>query len=166
MSTAVEWAKGYARQAKADFDTWNQLQGNDSVPKCHKLLFLQMACEKLAKSHLCTRGSNPADLQTSHAYIAKNLPIIIRQQIPAANSRRSQNIFRHIKHLAREIELLSPAVTRDGQRPDNCEYPWEDGGGSLHVPLDWSFVPSELLNTPAGPALLKHIYTAIGELLQ
>jgi hypothetical protein len=55
----------------------------------------------------------------------------------------------HSKHLAREIELLSPAVTDDGQRPDNCEYPWEDAGAQLHVPLDWTFAPSGLLTAPA-----------------
>ncbi|MGP0063486.1 MAG: hypothetical protein ACLQGP_07810 [Isosphaeraceae bacterium] len=42
----------------------------------------------------------------------------------------------HAHYLAREIEVLAPAVKRGGQRPDNCEYPWEDDAGTLHVPLD------------------------------
>jgi hypothetical protein len=65
MSTADEWAKGYARQASADFTTWSWLQGRDAIPACHKLLFLQMACEKLTKAHLCKLGSDPKQLQTS-----------------------------------------------------------------------------------------------------
>jgi len=74
MSTADEWANGYARQAWADFETWERLRDIDAVPECHKLLFLQMACEKLTKAHLCKAGSDPTKLQSSHAYIAKNLP--------------------------------------------------------------------------------------------
>ena len=81
MNAANNWAKGYARQAGADFETWSLLQGNEAVPTCHKLLFLQMACEKLTKAHLCQAGSDPQQLQTSHAYVAKNLPIVLRQQM-------------------------------------------------------------------------------------
>jgi hypothetical protein len=44
----------------------------------------------------------------------------------------------HIRHLAKEIEVLNPAVRRDGQRLDNCEYPWEFGDLVIS-PLDWGF---------------------------
>jgi len=86
MNAANNWAKGYARQAGADFETWSLLQGNEAVPTCHKLLFLQMACEKLTKAHLCQAGSDPQQLQTSHAYVAKNLPIVLRQQMVVSGS--------------------------------------------------------------------------------
>src|SRR6476646_5983893 len=84
MATAAEWAVAYARQANADFRTWELLQDRDDVPEFHKLLFLQMACEKLTKAHLCSDGTRPDDLQSSHAFTAKNLPIIIRQQVAVA----------------------------------------------------------------------------------
>jgi len=67
--------------------------------------------------------------------------------------------------LASEIEVLAPAVTRNGQRPDNCEYPWEDAGAVLHVPLDWTFTPSELLVQHAGRSALKLIVGAIDRLV-
>jgi len=35
MATNAEWAVGYARQAGADFATYNQLQGKSSIPQCH-----------------------------------------------------------------------------------------------------------------------------------
>ena len=167
MSTAHEWARGYARQAAADFDTWSILQGQRTVPTCHKLLFLQMACEKLTKAHLCKAGSDPGQLQTSHAYIAKNLPIVIRQQMAElGDSVKGKGwILLHSKHLAQEIEMLAPAVKRGGRRPDNCEYPWEDAGGRLHVPLDWSFVPANLLIAPAGRTFLKLVREAIARSL-
>ena len=162
MSTTNEWARAYARQAGADFQSWDSLQHDDSVPECHKLMFLQMACEKLTKAHLCTSGSDPNDLQTSHAYTAKNLPIIIRQQLALSdlNPKSAEWILHHSKHLAQEIELLAPAVKRGGQRPDNCEYPWDDGS-RLHVPLDWTFAPSRLVIAPAGRTFLKLVHAAI-----
>jgi hypothetical protein len=48
MATGAEWSTGYARQADADFKTFEAIQVL-SVPECHKLQFLQMACEKLVQ---------------------------------------------------------------------------------------------------------------------
>lgn len=166
MSTADDWAKAYARQAGADLDTHDLLASDKSVPECHKLMFLQMACEKLTKAHLCAEGSDPKQLQSSHAYTAKNLPIIIMQQIRFSRliPKGARWVLQHSRHLAREIEVLAPAVDRDGQRPDNCEYPWEDSGGQLHLPLEWTFTPSNLLTARAGRTFLKLVREAIKRL--
>lgn len=166
MATSAEWATGYARQADADFQTYEKIQALP-VPECHKLQFLQMACEKLVKAHLCGRGTDPATLQGSHAYIANNLPVVLRQQAVVIHftGGKVRAALNHARHLAQEIDALAPAVRRGGQRPDNCEYPWEDPGGTLHVPLDWSFQPSELIIRPAGRTVLKLIRGAIDRLL-
>lgn len=58
MATSDEWASAYARQADADFTTFETLQSLP-LPQCHKLQFLQMACEKLVKAHLCGIGTDP-----------------------------------------------------------------------------------------------------------
>jgi hypothetical protein len=79
MADHAAWAVGYARQAQADFQTFEKLQAMP-VPECHKLQFLQMACEKLVKAHLCSDKADPSGLQTSHAYVAKTLPVVLRQQ--------------------------------------------------------------------------------------
>jgi hypothetical protein len=89
------------------------------------------------------------------------LPIIIRQQIAITNPKNASWVLAHSEHLSREIEMLAPAVRRGGQRPDNCEYPWEDDKGKLHAPLDWSFAPSGLLLAPAGRTFLKLVREAI-----
>ncbi len=59
MATAADWAIAYARQADADFNTFEAIQ-DLSIPSCHKLQFLQMACEKLVKAHLCQGGMVPS----------------------------------------------------------------------------------------------------------
>jgi hypothetical protein len=168
MATGAEWAAAYARQADADFQTFQRLQ-DLPVPECHRLLFLQMACEKLVKAHLCGPvGTDPIALQTSHAYVARTLPVVLRQQAVSENYRgtKAEATLNVAKHLAQEIELLTPSVTRDGQRPDNCEYSWEDLGEALHTPLKWSFSPSQLLLQPAGVRILKLIRGAIDRLLR
>ncbi len=163
MSSPAEWSLAFARQAQADFSSWEALQQVSDIPECHKLLFLQMCCEKLCKSHLIDSGADPHSLQTSHGYIEKPLPIIIRQVMVEfqLKSKGMKDVLRVVRHLAREIELLNPAIQRDGQRPDNCEYPWEDAGGTLHTPLRWSFVPAQLLLEPRGRTFLKFLRVAL-----
>ncbi len=164
MSIEEEWALSYARQASADFKAWKRYQEHPEamVAQCHSLLFLQMACEKLCKAHLLRHGSKPKDITSSHGYIAKPLPVVIRQEISflMPDARGMGWVLDHVKHLAREIELLNPAVDRDGQRNDNCEYPWESDG-SIFSPLDHSFSPSKLLTAPAGRTFVKLLGSAI-----
>lgn len=166
MSSREEWVRAYARQSQADLEAWHSLAREPSLAECQRLQFLQMACEKLVKAHLCHAGSDPQTLQTSHAYVAKNLPIIVRQLVTAGVRVKNPDwLLVHVKHLAQEIELLAPAVRRGGQRPDNCEYPWPDDRGSIRSPLDWSFAPARLLLAPAGKTLLKLIRVALDRLI-
>ena len=167
MADHTAWAVGYARQARVDFRTFEKLQ-ETSAPECHKLQFLHMACEKLVKAHLCAGRTHPADLQSSHAYVAGTLPVVLRQQARFVNYEgpAARMTLRRARLLASEIDVVAPAVTRNGQRPDNCEYPWEDAGAQLHVPLDWTFAPSELLVQCAGRTALKLIVGAIDRLLE
>jgi hypothetical protein len=167
MATSDEWSVGYARQADADFKTFEAIPTLEGPP-CHTLLFLQMACEKLVKAHLCGEGADPATMQSSHAYVANTLPVVLRQQALFVNfsGGKVREAMKHARHLAQEIDVLAPAVKRGGQRPDNCEYPWEDNNATLHVPLDWTFQPSQLIVLPAGRTILKLVRGAIDRLLQ
>ncbi len=166
MATAAEWATGYARQADADFKTFEIVQAL-RVPLCHKLHFLQMACEKLVKAHLCGVGTEPGALQTSHAYIAGTLPVVLRQQVVFVKftGGKAKEVLSRARIVAQEIEVLAPSVNRDGDRPDNCEYPWEDTARNLHSPLDWPFNLSELILIPSGRTILKLIRGAIDRLM-
>lgn len=167
MATAAEWATGYARQANADFKAWEAIQGNQSVCLCHRMLFLQMACEKLCKAHLAQGGTPVAALQSSHGYVANPLPVVIRDQLlfVGYNLTGMVGVLVFTRHIASEIEVLNPACNRNGQRPENCEYPWEDGNQILHSPLDWSFNLSQLLLAPHGRTFLKLVCGAIDRLL-
>ena len=168
MATPAQWARGYARQAHADFRTWQAIEGNEDVHPCHRMLFLQMACEKLCKARLIDDGTPPDALQTSHGYVANPLPLVIRAQLEfmGENFVRKAGLLNFTRHLAGEIEVMNPAVDRNGQRPDNCEYPWEDDQHALHSPLDWQFSPLQLLRDRFGPSFVKVLQLAIDRALQ
>src|ERR1043166_6062480 len=105
------------------------------------------------------------DLQASHAYVGKTLPVIAKKLLPTFAGTKSQKFLafqlRALKQLAREIELLAPSVDDGGRRPDNCEYPWEDGQGALHVPAEYDFPSMKLLATPVGRLLPRLLNRAI-----
>jgi hypothetical protein len=168
MATAEQWAMGYARQADADFTSWQAIESDEAVHPCHRMLFLQMACEKLCKARLIQGGTPPDALQTSHGYVANPLPIIMREQLlfMGQNLPAKTGLLTFARHIAAEIEILNPAVDRNGRRSDNCEYPWVDGAQVLHSPLDWEFRPIRLLRDRFGPTFVKVLRGAINRLLE
>jgi hypothetical protein len=164
-----EWVRAFARQAEADFRAWELLGEHPQalVAECHRLQFLQMACEKICKAHLLDQTAPLDRLTQSHGYIAKPLPALIRQELVRINASDADQarILRHVKQLANEIQLLNPAVDRNGQRPDNCEYPWS-AGDKVRSPLDYTFEPTRLVAKDSGRSFLKLLRKAIERLLQ
>jgi len=162
MATSQQWAQAFARQADADFEMFLFLQSQESVRECHFLQFLQMSCEKLVKAHMYTKGIRPGEIESSHRF-AFDFDNVLRQQLGATgfSPKRKKHLMRHTKHPAAEIEYLAPSVKRGGLRLDNCEYPWEDDRGILHSPLDWTFLPTQLIAAPTGRTILKLVRRAI-----
>lgn len=134
----MTWARAFARQACSDFEAWDWLCGDNSLPQCHRLHALQMAMEKAAKAYLMARGADPMALQSSHAYIAKNIPAIVRLEL-ASEGARPQWLMRAVQALTRRIELLHPQVDDGGVLPANCEYPWQNAAGDVVAPADHNF---------------------------
>jgi len=151
----MSWTKAFARQAQSDFQARDYLLANPRLPPCHQLHALQMAFEKLAKAHLIDAGSDPCDVQSSHAYIAKVVPLIVREMLartPGAG--RETWVVYAIRDLCRKIELLSPAVTAGGTAPSNVEYPRRLPSGQIAAPADHDF-GLDLLFAKAGVTMLK-----------
>jgi hypothetical protein len=170
MTDPVDWTRAFARQADVDLRAWELYEKHPEAvaAECHKLLFLQMACEKLCKAYLIQDGASSEDIQTSHGYIANPLPNVIKAQLVhlgRGSDKMSRLIIDHVHRLAREIEVLNPAMKRGGKRPDNCEYPWESDD-RIMSPLDWSFQPSRLYEAPAGRTFLKLLRGAIDRILE
>jgi hypothetical protein len=137
--TNEDWARGYARQALSDLRARETLAGANAE-KCHRLHFLQMAAEKVCKAFL-TKANGHDNVRKSHAYVARNLPIIARYFYTTLNDNNPipQWEISQIRSLAHEIEVLAPACDDGDVRRDNTEYPWEDGKGEIQIPCEYSF---------------------------
>jgi hypothetical protein len=138
-ATDRDWARGYAKQALSDLDAREKLVRADAH-KCHRLHFVQMAAEKACKAHL-TIANGHDNVRRTHAYVARNLPIIARHFYAVINddNRISHWEIAEIRRLAREIEVLAPACDDGNVREDNTEYPWLDGAGNVRVPCEYGF---------------------------
>jgi hypothetical protein len=125
--SSYAWSRAYARRAQADLGAREALLGA-TVPTCQHLHFLQMACKKISKAHLCLGGADPETLMHSHGFAAKVLPQIARELLRRSAFASSldgvhRGIEPMVRQLAREVDLLAPAVDHGGRRPDNCESP-------------------------------------------
>ena len=87
----MNWAQAFARQAASDLDARDVLAADRSLPACHALHYLQMACEKLCKASMISAGADPADAQRSHASIAKHLPTIVKLYMSREAGRLPRN---------------------------------------------------------------------------
>ena len=83
VATDEDWARSYARQALSDLRAREALI-HEGVEKCHRLHFLQMAAEKACKAYLVTANGHE-NIRKSHAYIARNLPLIARHFYSVSN---------------------------------------------------------------------------------
>jgi hypothetical protein len=166
----ADWDREFSRLAIADYRLWAMFEPEGelaafrtSVPTCQRLMLLQMACEKLCKAHIYRGGSDiPDDAQTSHAHVSKRLPQVLREEMRRLGC-SAETVNRQVSQqrlIAREIELLNPAVKDGGRRLDNCEYPWQEQY-LVRSPLDYSFPIEDLFRSrPHGPSILKLIKTA------
>jgi len=136
MGTNQDWARAFARQALCDLDAREKLTRADAH-KCHRLLFLQMAAEKVCKAYL-TVANGHENVSNTHGYVAKHLPRIAVYFYGVTGNRMAEWERRAIESFAREIQVAAPAC-KDDNREDNCEYPWEDGQGTVRVPCEYNF---------------------------
>ena len=159
------WSRAYARQALADLNARDRLLAHDDLPRCEELHLLQMACEKLCKAFLIDGGATPDSMRRSHAFVAGPLPIIVRQFCAREAGRlpRDSWIVDACRSLARQIELLAPALDDGGRSPANSEYPWVDASGRVIAPADHRFA-IDLLHSRAGTTLLKAVRAVAMEL--
>ncbi|HSU66193.1 MAG TPA: hypothetical protein VLJ39_04960, partial [Tepidisphaeraceae bacterium] len=100
----MNWVQAFARQAASDLDAREALAASRSLPACHALHYLQMACEKLCKASMIAGGHDPADVQRSHASIAKHLPTIVKLYMSREAGKLPRNnwIVQMIRPLARQ----------------------------------------------------------------
>jgi len=166
MSTNA-FARAFARQALADFRTFQFLeqaaaQQSEPIPVCHRLLFLQMACEKLSRARLYWQASDLDQVGKLHTYTEKQLPVILREVYARKYKHHAaSHLIQSWRDLAAAVQVLAPAAEAGGAHPDNCEYPWIALDGTVVSPLDHRFECARLLREPGGTTFLKALEMGI-----
>lgn len=161
------WQVAFAREAASDLDVYELLCDQGSLPSCHRLHYLQMALEKMAKAYSWDpeqrEGRSPR-FAVSHAVASKVLPTAFKESWRATTPSRAppRALMQKVRQFCREVELLAPAVEDAGRRPDNCEYPWgeADAGGRLlrvRVPVEHRFGVDDMARCREAKQVLKFV---------
>jgi hypothetical protein len=165
MNPAVGWSRAFAVQACSDFEARERLLRDRSLPHCHHLHYLQMAMEKAAKAHLIAGGCDPYSLQSSHVYIAKAIPNIVRDELSRTPGAKEGWLMEAVRALARRVELLHPQANHGGSVPANCEYPWESPAGHIVAPAEHDFA-LDMHKARVAVTMIKAVHARVQELAQ
>ncbi len=159
----MDWHDAFLSQARSDYVILGRL-ADPAVEYCHRLHYLQMVAEKLAKSLLTPAGSSvPPPM--SHAAFVRMLQVLkarpeIRRQLGFDDASRFKRYIDSLLDLASRIEALAPAQARLAK--PNPEYPWEDlSTHQIQVPARFGFPEFD----PRNPRMIK-IYELIRDLLR
>ncbi len=151
------WQLAFLKQARSDWETYQRID-DPAWPTCHRLHFLQMATEKLAKALLVADDVSLDKITHTHAAFVKFMRVArknhnLQKELGMTYSQIIVH-FNRLLPIAREIEILAPTLAQAGPNP---EYPWLDNTGEILVPVDYSFPLIKLLQSPPGTQLLRYI---------
>jgi len=137
----MTWRDGYLRQAESDYGIYSELNKR-RAPLCHRLHYLQMASEKLAKSFLCY-GSHKPYKKTHYALVrflksTKRRPAISRLLGYRNNHLAYCAYIDSLLDVTERVENLAPVGGNHDKL--NPEYPWKDAFGKIQVPADYPFI--------------------------
>ncbi len=166
-----DWADAFLRQGISDLGVHDLLAStlNASLPHCHALHYLQMACEKLAKAYrirdtsAALHGEN--GLLRKHVGFSKFMSAFLLSPVVkrgyTGRTKQLEEVRRRALALAREVEKLAPAVD-DESAPANAEYPWQ-AGEKVVAPYEYDFPNLSLLRGASGRTFLKLVHQAARE---
>jgi hypothetical protein len=144
----------YYAQVVSDLGAFDALSGESP---CHRLHYLQMLTEKLAKAYLFGRADPVTKQHTGFERFIKDLRREPRIAKEFSFSRRMDfvNYLQSVLPLVREIERLAPALCEDGPNP---EYPWPPPPRPpTAAPATFAFPLWRKLQAPQGAKFLRFL---------
>lgn len=147
------WHEAYLVQARSEHAMLRRLE-LPPVEYCHRLHYLQMVSEKLAKAML-TPPASTSPAPTSHAAFVRMLRTLktrpdIRRRLGYRDTTSFGRYINSLLELAERIEGLAP--DQGGLTKPNPEYPWEDlGTGQIRAPAEYRFPEFN----PRDPKMIK-----------
>lgn len=144
----MKLAHAMAKQAQSDYRVFEHLHRLEGVEPCHPLHYLQMACEKVAKSLAgITRRRHDVFRRFVQDVASRDLSLMMRCGFRTKDQYVSH--LRSVAHFALAVDQLSPAVEPPVR---NVEYPYEasaTGPGEHIAPCDAGFADVPLNSTQA-----------------
>lgn len=136
----MTWRSAYLAQAQSDYSVYREFKRRKDISMCHRLHYLQMATEKLAKAFLSPNNGSPPP--KVHAALVRFLRISkgqpeIRRKLGYQNNYGAYCAYiDSLTDMASRIERLAPV---GGQERVNPEYPWTEDNGNVACPVDYAF---------------------------
>ena len=122
----MNWRQAYFRQAESDYSVFADLN-NPRQPLCHRLHYLQMAAEKLAKSFMYADTAPPERMThrvlVSFLKLSKGRPEIRDAMGYSNNYPAYVSYVDSLLATAEHVEQLAPVGT--DCKTLNAEYPWQ-----------------------------------------
>ena len=150
-------------QAASDFEIFELMRRVDQA-QCHKLHYLQMASEKIAKAYFWRENKAPAK---KHLMFVKFVTYLAQPHMDSRDRVANIFAFSHVDSfrtwvfnlvpLAYDLEHLQPQLANEGP---NCEYPWPHSAPKLN-PVGFNFPIWPKLTEQKGRELVRLIKTAI-----
>ena len=140
----------YLVQAKSDWAVFLLLKPQ---PVCHRLHYLQMCTEKLAKAYFWRRP-DAGDL--GHVAFVKFVRAIstnrkVAEKLGFDDKVSFREWIKDVSDLAYELERLAPALSGPGPNP---EYPWPRKKPQ-HAPVEYDFEAWQHFQTANGRCLWR-----------
>ena len=149
----MSWGDAFLRQARGD-DEIRRLLNRSDVAYSHRLHYLQMVTEKLAKGLQADTTAAEPPLPSHRAFV-RLLQVLkgrpdVRRWLGFADRTSFRASIDSLLGLARHVENLAPSSA--GFTHPNPEYPWRDPtDGTIHAPVDFQF---ELFD-PRDPRMIR-----------
>jgi hypothetical protein len=141
QDTSMNWHEALLRQARSDEAVRRRL--NDSATEySHRLHYLQMVTEKLAKAFQVS-PDDPQPPSMTHRAFVRFLQILksrpdIQRQLGYRDGKVFGRLIDSLLDLARQIQSLAPSIAHLTQ--PNPEYPWWDSAtNDVKVPAEYDF---------------------------
>jgi hypothetical protein len=149
----MNWREAFLRQARSEENVRQRLNQR-AVAYCHRLHYLQMVSEKLARGFQMRAASRqPPPLE--HKGFVRMLQMIkgrpeIRRMLGYGDTASFVAFVDSLLDLASRVERLAPSHA--GLTEPNPEYPWWDPrSGEVYVPSQFAFADFD----PRSPRMVK-----------
>lgn len=139
----MNWREAFFQQAQSDYRVLCKMEDDGEIEESHRLHYLQMMTEKLAKGYFADLSPDSPPPKATHAALVNLLQMLkqlshVRRRLGMEDAHRFTAYIDSLLPLAGQIQSLAPAIA--GTQAPNPEYPWYDKASkSVLTPCQYPF---------------------------